>query len=961
MLRFSLLLVFLSGATGLIYQVTWQKYLSIMLGSHASAASIVLALFFLFLSLGYAVIGKYSFKLHRNHLGLYGVFEFLIGIYALYSPQLFRLIFEFYTQSKSSGDSAYMWGLLFSGLYIFIPTFLMGGTIPVLVQALSSNYDVSSKTHARIYSVNTLGAFLGCISAGFWLIENFGIEDTLFLTGWLNLLIGLLVFGIVIKSTNDFAGPKPMAMKVDVSSRDHLMLVGLAAISFLSGFYIFTLEKLIIKMSGLVYGSSTYTYSIVVGAFILAIGVGSLLLSVFEKRLGSKAFIVSIILSAVSLIALYFFIPQWPTAGFRIRVLFQPSLINFMPYWITNLNFSLLILLVPIGFLGTNLPFLFSLIKNENRYLAQMVGRLYSVNCLGATLGAIIGGYWLFKFLPADQIFKISIILLIFAGIIATWVLDISRSVRGVSTVILFSTFIITVLLPNWKTSSFVPGRYLFDSISQTATDLEELHKGTVIKDFLFAKFDPNTFTTVTSLNEKDRVLYVNGKPDAATTGDQTARAMAALTPIALSNRKVESIFIAGLGAGLSLAVATRFEEVKNVEVAEISETVVEALPYFKDFNFGLESRVNKYSIEVGDAYKVLMSKNKKYDLIICEPSNPWVSGVEKLFSTEFYQQIKGRLHSDGLFAQWFPLFSMDEETFLTILNTFSKEFKWVSVWMAGGSGAMTIIGSETELVPNFENVKKRFAQQSDIYKMFKVDSAETIYYQQILTPAQVKLLLLKVEDVNSVFAPVLEFKAGRGHFAKLSVDLNSLLNGKAVLPLPKELEREFWPFWYTQKLGFEKAAFDKASVVASNLQYHLLRQHLLLADSAAYKANVKPEEQKTLAEHLFLLGRAPAPVIKEDESFDDQVGKLASKVRQLNAIGFMPKLGQLVQFINSNCVTETCAKAKYAFLSWTASPEKWNKVFSHFERQKLNAEQIRLIDDEYLNVQKIYQTMGAY
>ena len=571
-----------------------------------------------------------------------------------------------------------------------------------------------------------------------------------------------------------------------------------------------------------------------------------------------------------------------------------------------------------------------------------------------------MGGYWFFKFLSADEVFKVAIVLLVLAALVAGLVLKIESKFKTFSLGILGLLFMATICLPKWQTAAFVPGRHLFNSVDAAAKDLSELNKWTKVKGFLFAKYDPNSHTAVV-FSDKDRVLYVNGKPDAATSGDQTTRAMAALTPIALSARQVENVFIAGLGAGLSTAVATKFSEVKFVDVAEISEGVKDALPYFKDFNLSLDQRTDKYAIEVGDAYKVLMSKNKKYDLIICEPSNPWVTGVEKLFSIEFYQQVKNHLHEDGLFAQWFPLFSMDEATFLNILNTYSSQFKWVSVWGAGGSGAITIIGSQTELKPDFAKLKLRFDEQSDVYKQFKVDSPEALLYYQILTPAQVKLMTLKVEDTNSVFAPILEFKAGRGHFANLNVDISKLLIGKAYLPYPKELASEVWPFWYVQNVGFNAEGFASNKLSFGKIQFHILRQLLLFSEDKKLKDN-KDVNLKDLNEHLFLLGRETTPPeLSKADPFDSQVTKLTSKIRQLNAIGFTPKIGGFIKFIDKNCKADTCAKARYGFLSWMASPEKWNKIFSRFDRNNLTDDQKKQIDDEYLNVQKIYQSMNAF
>lgn len=984
MIAIFLSLVFFSGLTGLIYQVTWQKYLSVLLGSHAAATSIVLALFFMFLAAGYFILGRYSSRLNKNQLFLYAIFEFFIGLYALYSPALFRFLFDVYTASdlRTEGQN-YWFGLVLSGVFIFIPTFLMGGTLPVLVQGLSANLEVSAKRHAQIYAINTLGAFAGCVLAGFWLIERFGLEDTLFIAAWTNLLIGIVAFAAVKRAPAVTTAFSQSSEQVDATNESggarSYDAVLLGFISFASGFYVFAFEKIIIRLAGLIFGSSTYTYSIVVSAFILAIGIGSLILSRFQKYLTEKIFVLNLFLSVLSMTALYRLVPALPDMGLRLRLVFQSSLINFTPYWLTVLAFSLLLLLIPIGLLGMNLPFLFSLIRKRHQHLAKTVGNLYSINCLGSAVGAIVGGYWLFQFFRAETVFRISITVLVISALLTAVYFLRSRRLLAGTVGALAAVLAFVWLSGGWPDSKFTPGLYLVSSIAPTATDINEVKKNIIAKPFLFSVYDPNTYVTVTQENEKDLALYVNGKPDAMTSGDHFTRALAVLVPVALSSQPVKEIFIAGLGAGLSMSLATKFSEVENVRVAEISKGVVDALPYFKNFNYEVEKRESKYSIDVGDAYKVLMSSTKKYDLIVCEPSNLWVTGTEKLFSLEFYDIVAARLGPNGIFAQWFPLFGSDPETFLTILNTYAQKFKYVSIWAAGGGSALTIIGSQNELTPNMDLIKKRFDEMPDLYRKFGIAEPVSVLYNQFLTPAQVQLLLLKVEEKNSVFAPILEYKAGRAFFAGLSSSITTILIGKALLPIPQNM-RSILPIWYDMKIPFSGDAVMAANKTA-DVSYRL-RINLLNF------ANIKNDERfkeivTELYNYRFLLKEEPAPKFAVFKSGADvgkltpaesneakknqsnnlvsEVDELARKARLLMAIGLVPKLSQLSAVIDANCPAVECSRTKLKFLSWFAAPSVWKETFSQYDPEKLNQAQIADIDREYLSVQNNLRAAGSF
>ena len=222
MMRFVFLLIFLTGATGLIYQVVWQKYLAILLGSHASSTAAILALFFVFMSLGYGVIGKFSTKLIKNQLVMYGLIELVIGIYALYSHVFFEGIFEFFVE-RSQGQEGLTFALLICASFIGFPTFLMGGTIPVLTQAMAETDEMSGDIHAKVYGINTLGAVMGCLLAGYYMIESLGLATSLVLAGNLNVLVALIAFGITAKSKYGFEGPE---LKQDkVSSIPNLSLL----------------------------------------------------------------------------------------------------------------------------------------------------------------------------------------------------------------------------------------------------------------------------------------------------------------------------------------------------------------------------------------------------------------------------------------------------------------------------------------------------------------------------------------------------------------------------------------------------------------------------------------------------------------------------------------------------------------------------------------------------------------
>lgn len=952
MLKSVYLLVFLSGLTGLVYQVTWQKYLSVMLGSHAQAAALVLALFFLFLSLGYEFFGRISYKLSKDRLVQYAGIEVVIGVYALYSPNIFQFLFESYSLSSGS----LFVSIIYSALFLGLPTFLMGGTIPVLTQGLSTSFEASSKTHSLIYAINTLGAFIGVVLGGFYFIESFGLAGTLTITGDANIAIGLLALFIAHKNKYNFLGPVALTSEYISAKSERKIGPLLYAISFFSGFYVFTLEKLIIRLAGLSSGSSVYAYSIIVAAFVLAIGLGSYLLSLRKTPISKNLVVQVLVATFISVLMTYLLVDQWPSALLRIRLLFQSAEMNFSPYWLVVLGFYLLVLLVPVGLMGANLPMLFGVIKQKNKDLASSVGRLYAVNCMGSALGAIFGGYLAFIYFEGFQVFKMVLLLIALSGTLAIFVLYRESNKKYYAAFYILICALSVVLLPSWNPKSFTPGKHLITNAPESG-EFSSLFKTNKKNDIIYERFDPNTYVTVTEISGGNKGLYVNGKPDAITNGDNNTRAMAAITPITIHSQKVQNVFIVGLGAGLSTAVAASFNEVQKVKVAEISSGVVGALPYFEDFNLNLKNQMDKLELVVGDGYKVLLSDPSQYDLIICEPSNPWVAGIEKLYSKEFYDVVSTKIGEDGLFAQWFPMFTTDPDTVLSIFKTFALSFKHVAVWSAHG-GALTLIGSKKPISPNLELMNDRFEGQKSVYEKFNISDPKSLFALQLLTDFEFRSLLDADGRINSVYEPMLEFRAGRSFFAGIRSGLDPILLKKLPLPIPENVN--------PSKKLFKTYQLDPNNYL--NLEKVLSNHFLSVLDLLLYfweqdpRSKLLKDKYKNLDDYLFLLGETKANSKSATQYVVNDLQVLALKLRQLNAIGRQPKLSRLDQVIQSNKSAKDYSKSLFSALSYLAAPEAFSKMAESLEDStEPTKNDVKTMEALYAEVVSTYKSLGAY
>lgn len=772
------LMVFLSGFSGLMYQVTWQKYLSIYLGSHALSTSLTLSSFFLFLALGYHFFGRYGHRLGSNRILSYAYLEGLVGVYAVLSPKLFSFLYEVWPSYPSNTAMHFISSGSFALILMGFPTFLMGGTIPLLTQGLSQSLSEGHRTHAWVYGLNTMGAFIGTMLAGFYFLETFGLAQSLNLTGIVNCLICVFLIVYCKVTGQKFQGYQPQD---DADSQAKTIQWRLLSVAFLSGFLSFGLESMAIRMAGISLGSSNYTYTVIVGSFIIAIALGSFLATLSTDKNGLRWLLFTQVGLVFSLFCLYFLVPHWPNFFMRVRNLFATSEINFSPYWMLVFLSLFSFLVVPVLLMGTTLPLLFQQLKRQGAFLNETAGKMYAYNSVGATLGALILGYLAFFFLTAHEVFQV---LVLVASLCCLLIFSIAiPSFRFIKSLGLFATFVVFIMiLPHWSDYNFVPSRfYQVSQVPKTKRQYQEKMKAIEpvhVKKWLkilYSNFGVNTYTVVTeSLKNDDRSLYVNGKPDAST-GDRFTRTLTALIPLTLA-KKNENIFIIGLGTGMSAGIAASIEGTKKVRVSEIAAGAIEAFSYFSKWNFGLENNLDRVEIVNDDAYKVLKNDEQKYDLIFSEPSNTWVSGVEKIYTEEFLKQAASKLKEDGLYSQWFPLFATTEASFQSILFNFKSAFEHVTLWSAGG-GASIILASHHPIETSLEQLKDKSEKLAKIYESINRKNAVDILYHQVWTDAAVTDVARGATLAHTLYHPTLAYQSGRAFFASIAVNFEEMAN----------------------------------------------------------------------------------------------------------------------------------------------------------------------------------------
>jgi spermidine synthase len=161
-------------------------------------------------------------------------------------------------------------------------------------------------------------------------------------------------------------------------------------------------------------------------------------------------------------------------------------------------------------------------------------------------------------------------------------------------------------------------------------------------------------------------------------------------------HKNPKNVFVVGFGSGTTIGTVL-LHPVEKVTCVEISTEVIEAAEYFKDVNNNCLANP-KLKIIHEDAHTYLKLSKDKYDVLISEPSNPWIAGIGKLFSKEYFQLCSDKLKDNGIMAQWLQAYETNDEVVQRVLNTFSSVFPYCQIWR-GASNDLILVGSVKKLV----------------------------------------------------------------------------------------------------------------------------------------------------------------------------------------------------------------------------------------------------------------------
>lgn len=687
----------MSGMTALIYEVVWAKYLALIFGSTIEAQTMVLAVFMGGLALGNRWMGE-RVAAWRRPIAIYGMIEIAVGTYGF----LFDGLKEVADGLFVSWGSPLLWsprmllclkGLISAGL-LLPPTILMGGTLPLVASWLQQRKNSETRWIAKFYAINSLGAVIGAGLAGFWLIRAFGLSMTLWLAACVNFLVGTLALLLsrsfpmeILGQNKDFQRSDKEKEPFEISWRQTVVLVTL------SGGISMGLEVLASRTLSLIFGASLQAFSVVLMAFILGISVAGW--GVSSSRLKGEAArtltLWLLMLSAGALLTWVCGMEAWVMVYRYASSGLARSEVGYVYYLLLTSGMALVSLGIPAALLGAVLPLWMRSTEGENRGMGSRVGRLMAWNTLGAVVGALTTGFLLMPRAGLRGSFAFMVILLVFAGLAISKVREKRQVILIYAGIFACLAWSLSKRNESWQN---VMSSGVFRARGTDAHPRDELREREQHIKLLFYKDAPDATVSVEVgdgiATRRELSLRINGKPDASTRGDLSTQYLLAHVPMAVKP-DAQNIFVLGFGSGIT-AGAVLGHPIKSLTIAENCRPVLEAARFFAPWNRDAlkDPRVRVWR---EDARTVLKLNPELYDVIISEPSNPWMAGVGSVFSHEFYTLAASRLKKEGVMAQWFHIYETSDAILSLVLRTFQKTFPHVEIWDTL-SGDVVLVGS---------------------------------------------------------------------------------------------------------------------------------------------------------------------------------------------------------------------------------------------------------------------------
>lgn len=781
--RILLLVIFvLSGFAGLIYQSIWSHYLGLFLGHAAYAQALVLAIFMGGMAAGASWISHAGLR-WRNLIRTYALIEAGIGVLGLLFHWLFGGVvafsYDWLIPALGQPWAINMARWVVAAALILPQTILLGMTFPLMSGGLIRRFPGSDgNLLGGLYFTNSIGAAIGALVAVFVLLPWIGLPGAMAVAGVLNLVVAALALYLAREPEPVAPSPPHLDSLPEQRIRHSPLLRAVLIGTALSGAASFAYEIIWIRMLSMAVGSTMHAFELMLASFIAGIAFGGLWVRKRADATSDPLLLVGwmqIFMGVAALASLAVYANAFAWVGWLMQSLAKTD----GGYTLFNLgtaSIAIAIMLPAAFFAGTTLP-LFTVTLLRAGHGERSIGRVYAWN----TVGAIVGVFAAIHVLIPSLGLKLSLCIaaLVDLGIGLVLLHSQSKNQRQMMGLTAAGGLAALALI--------VAVRIPYDPLT-LASGAYRTGKSQVSQDTKMLFYRDGKTASVSSFQGPDGVATIatNGKPDASISmvdrgkpsADEPTMVLAAALPLAMTDSP-ERVAVIGFGSGLTTHSLLADTRVGQVDTIEIEKAMVDGA---RIFGQRVERAYTdpRSRIVIDDAKAHFAGHGQKFDIIISEPSNPWINGVGALFSKEFYQFVPRHLTEDGLFVQWVQLYEIDEQLVGSILQALTPAFSDYAAWISNSTDLIIVARAQGKLPAlDFARLAKAQPLLRDLHTQ-GMPGVEHLAYRQVANAPMLRALAAAYSELppNSDFLPTLGLHAPRTRFRTASA------TGIITLPL---------------------------------------------------------------------------------------------------------------------------------------------------------------------------------
>jgi len=728
--------------------------------------STVLSIFLLGLACGALVAGRAADRSARPWR-LLALVELFLGVWCLLSLPIFqagRNLFLAIFPGDLAPASALVAKFVVVLLCMIVPTLAIGAVFPLAVRLYGRDLGGVGHDLSLVYGLDTLGAAVGALLAGFVLVPELGLAASTWLLGSGAVVLGLALLLLKdnkdTKDSKDRHGQRERETAADGGSA--VRLWAMLGTFFLSGGAALLLETGWNRFFSLLNGTHVYSTSSVLAGFLTGIGLGSLLMTRWIDRIRNPFAAVAVLYGVVAVSGMLVFRVEWPFTRAYFAIFTHTQ-----GYYTFQLGVCLVIatiVLLATLAMGANFPLVARLATRAGAERGTSAGRVFFANTLGAVLGALLAEFVL---LPLWGFSGLMLATLAIYAVAAVVFLGLAQGPRRLVFAAACAVLLAAALLLSPLVRPFaMPYHALYyhglraGSLGAYLQEKRELRLIDERQGFYGQ-------VAVVQLG-RDLLLKHNGKTDASTAlHDNRTQLLLGHLPL-LFHPRPRRVLAIGLGGGFTLRAAIHHPEPERITAVEIDPQVVAAARrHFAAFNDRAldEPRVR---LVINDGRNFIDGTRERFDVITSEPPNIWVAGVSGLFTQEFYRSAAAHLAAGGILCQWVPLYEMKREDFRTMLHTLTSVFPEVAFWQVGTDVILLASNQPFQLeLPELARRLRSPALARDFTAIgLTMRSVIELINSPAVRPDQVAAFLGREEGLNVDDQPVLEFSTARNLFA---------------------------------------------------------------------------------------------------------------------------------------------------------------------------------------------------